>query len=198
MVNTAVSETALLGLFDNNTSGDISANDIRDFVVSTLGLCKPQSDPTPQSGCGILYTKTVNSIVELFYRDDSSTTIQITLNGRLNVGQYIYIKAVSQSEGNLNLSDGTNWNTTTSVIKGIMVETNSANWNLTLYPDSDFDSEGIFPPITLVSGASGDKILMLDLPYKDTDDTTPTEVHINYTDVIGTDTANIYIWGVTA
>lgn len=108
--------------------------------------------------------------------------------------EYIYIKATSQSEGNLDLSDGTNWNTSKSIIRSIRLDTSSTDWDLVLYPDDDFDELGTFPSQTLVKGASGNKTILLDLSYSDEDGT--DEVHLKYTDNSGTNTADIYIIGV--
>ena len=108
--------------------------------------------------------------------------------------QIISIKAIDQPEGNLNLSAST-WNTSKSIIKQIRVETDSTDWDLSLYPSDDF-SGGTLPLYQVAQSADGNFTLEIDYPYVDEDNT--NEVHIKFTDNAGSNTANITITGVKA
>jgi len=166
------------------------------YVYSDYLNLTEQSDPTNEANTGFVYTKDVGGETELFYEDASGNVLQISSSGELMAGnKYIYIAAAAQAEGNLDLSDGTNWNTDKSIIKGIHVDTVSVDWDLTLYPDDDFDELGTFPSLKLAENANSDQLILIDLPYYDTDDS--QEIHLKYTDNAGADTADIYIWGVT-
>ncbi len=108
--------------------------------------------------------------------------------------QIIHIEADSQSEGNLNLSSST-WNTSKSIIKQIRVVTSSTDWDLSLYPTDGF-SGGTLPVFQIAQGADGNFTLKMDYPYVDEDDS--NEVHVQFTDNSGSNTADITIIGVRA
>ncbi len=108
----------------------------------------------------------------------------------------IYIKALAQSVGNLTLSDDVNWNTSRSLLYYIKVVTASTDWNLTLYPDANFNDAGLFPSMILVLNRNGNMSLELMMPYWDT--TNLKKVYFNFVDNAGANTADIYITGVQA
>lgn len=108
----------------------------------------------------------------------------------------IHIKATDQAEGNLNLSAST-WNTSKSIIKQIRVVTSSIDWDLSLYPDDDFDTLGTLPIFQVAQNADGNVTLQhMDYPYVDEDGS--NEVHVKFTDNSGSNTADITIIGVKA
>jgi hypothetical protein len=106
---------------------------------------------------------------------------------------YIYIKATGQSEGDLHLSDVTNWNVDLALIKEIMVETSSTDWDLYLLQnDNGFVTDDAnIPARPLNIGGNGDETIYVDLPYEDEDGT--KEVHLYWVDNIGSTTVDIYI-----
>ena len=107
--------------------------------------------------------------------------------------KYITIIVSAQGEGNLDLSDADNWNVDTALIDTIIVKTSSTDWDLVLYPDDDFDASGSVQPITLAKHASGGQVMLLGHAYKDYDES--KEVHLQYTDNAGADTADIMVLG---
>ena len=109
--------------------------------------------------------------------------------------ELIYIKATGQSAGNLNLS-ASKWNTSKSIIKQIRVVTDSTDWDLSLYPNDDFDTSGTLPIFQVAQSADGSYSLPMDFPYTDEDDS--NEVHVKFTDNSGSNTADIIINGVKA
>lgn len=132
-------------------------------------------------------------IADVFYRNTSGDVINFN---DLDCPLYIYIKAETQAEGNLNLSDSTNWDTSKSIIHTIKIVTDSTDWDLSLYPDDGFDELGTLPSIQLMEAGNGDAVIYLDIPYHDTDNS--KEVHLKYTDNSGANTADIYLRGVKA
>ena len=161
------------------TTSDVTHNDI----VATSRLKLP-TDATAEAAGDIRYSSTA---VEPQYYDGSTWHY-------MGSPKYLYIKATTQSEGNLNLLDATNWNTDKSQILFIKVETSSTSWDLDLYPDDDFDEAGTFPSMKLVNDRDGDYTVYMNMPYYDTD--ASKEVHLKYTDNDAANTADIYIWGV--
>jgi len=113
--------------------------------------------------------------------------------------KHLYIFALTQSEGNLNLSDSTNWPTSKAMITIISVKTSSTNWLLDLYPDDDFDELGVVPSFRAMGdssgiiGGNGNANLFIWCNYEDYDGT--NEVHITFTDLSGANTADIRIYG---
>jgi hypothetical protein len=109
---------------------------------------------------------------------------------------YKYIKVTGQSEGDLHLSDGTNWNISKALIKYIRVITSSTNWDLyILQNDNSYDINDA----TITAMKIGDNIvenatIWLDLPYEDED--ASGEVHLYWLDNSGANTADIIIQGV--
>jgi hypothetical protein len=52
-------------------------------MVTKVGLWEQASDPAAVANKGYVYSKEVNSITELFYRDGSANVTQLTLNGKV-------------------------------------------------------------------------------------------------------------------
>jgi hypothetical protein len=109
--------------------------------------------------------------------------------------EYKRIVALTNSEGDLHLSDGTNWNTSKALIKTIKVETSSTDWDLYLLQNDNgyATDDATIPMRQLNDGGNGDEEMTLDYTYEDEDDT--SEVHLYWLDNSGTNTADIYIQG---
>ena len=142
--------------------------------------------------------------------DDTSTYIDKDGSGNMtftdaitgtrtlkNIGcpVYHFIKAETQSEGDLHLSDVTNWNIDKAMISIVRVKTNSTDWDLyILQNDNGFAADDAnIPKLQLVASGNGDADINVQLPYHDEDDS--KEVHLYYLDNAGTDTADIYVIG---
>lgn len=106
------------------------------------------------------------------------------------VNELRYISAADQSEGDLNLTDATNWNLDKVLITSIKVVTTSTNYDLTLYSKDDFTTG----EYKILVGGNATENILLNYPYIDADST--KEVHLRYTDVAGTATATIEIRGI--
>jgi len=106
--------------------------------------------------------------------------------------RFIYIKALTQAEGNLTLSD-TNWAVDKAMIEWIRVTTTSTDWDLDIYPDANFDELGLFPSLKLVKNRNGSYMVNLHYPYIDT--TSLQKVYLKFTDNAGMATADIYLLG---
>ena len=74
----------------------------------------------------------------------------------------------SVNTGTHGLSSAT-WGTNKALIKVIHVITSDTNWSLTLYPDSNFDDDGIVPSFQVADGESGEQIFHLDYPYQNSE-----------------------------
>ena len=108
---------------------------------------------------------------------------------------YIHIKAANQSEGDIHLSDASNWGVSKALIKLIRVVTLSTNWDMYILQNDNgyaMDDANI-AKMQIMEAASGDANIHLDLPYEDED--TGNEVHLYYIDNSGTNAADIYIIG---
>lgn len=108
---------------------------------------------------------------------------------------YIYIKATSQSEGDLHLSDAVNWNTSLALIKNIKIVTNSTDWDLYILQNDNgyLVNDANIPSQVLNEGGNTTETIMLDYSYEDEDAT--DEVHLYWIDNSGSNTADIYITG---
>jgi len=110
--------------------------------------------------------------------------------------RYIFIKATGQSEGDLHLSDGTNWNTSKALIKTIRIVTSSTDWDLYLLQnDNGYAADDAnIPKMQIMEAGNGNANIRLDLAYEDEDDS--GELHLYYLDNSGANTADIYAIGV--
>lgn len=113
----------------------------------------------------------------------------------MSTPRYIVIKATTQSEGDLHLSDGASWNTSKALISLIRVVTSSTDWDLyILQNDNGYAAnDANIPMMQIVEAGNGNINVRLDLPFEDEDDS--GEVHLYYLDNSGANTADIYVIG---
>lgn len=141
---------------------------------------------------------------------DSNTYLNVDGNGNLTITDanagtrtlknlgcptYVAIKATGQSEGDLHLSDATNWGVSKALIKLIRIVTNSTDWDLYLLQNDNgrATNDANIPEIQIMSSGNGNMDIYLDTPYEDED--ASDEVHISLVDNSGSNTADIYIIG---
>lgn len=108
---------------------------------------------------------------------------------------YLYIKATTQSEGDLNLSDGTNWGASKAYISTVRIVTSATDWDLYLLQNDNGYStnDATIPRLMIANEIEGNANLKVDVPYEDEDDS--DEVHLYYLDNSGANTADIYVIG---
>ena len=108
---------------------------------------------------------------------------------------YKYLKATGQSEGDLHLSDGTNWAISKALILLIRVLTSSTDWDLYLLQnDNGFAAnDANIPMLKIMADGDGNANIRVNYPYEDED--ASDEVHLYYIDNSGTNTADIYVIG---
>lgn len=109
-----------------------------------------------------------------------------------------YIKATGQAEGDIHLSDATNWAISKSIIHSIRVITSSTDWDLYLLQNDNgyATNDATIPMIQIMEQGNGNQNVYLNLPYTDEDST--SEVHLYYVDNSGSNTADIIIQGIQA
>lgn len=109
--------------------------------------------------------------------------------------EHLYIKATTQSEGDLHLSDSNDWGVNTAHISTIKVETTSDDWDLWLLQNDNGYSvnDADYPKTQLANGLVGNATLSVNMDYLDEDNS--REVHLYYIDNVGSATADIYIKG---
>jgi hypothetical protein len=138
-----------------------------------------------------------NTYIELVGSDLSFTDVVTGTRTLKNIGcpVYLYIKATGQAEGDLHLSDGTNWNVSKALIKTIRVITSSTDWDLYLLQnDNSFATDdAVIPKLQIMEAGNGNAVIQLDYPYHDED--ASGEVHLYYLDNSGANTATIIILG---
>jgi hypothetical protein len=147
------------------------------------------SKATPVTGDIILIEDSAASFAK------KKITIGDLPGGTGDCPEYKFIKATGQSEGDLHLSDGTNWNTSNALIKKIRIETSSTDWDAwILQNDNGFSTDDAnIPAMQIMDAGSGDLDIDLDHPYQDED--TSSEVHLYLIDNAGTATFDIYVLG---
>lgn len=108
---------------------------------------------------------------------------------------YHYIKATTQSEGDIHLSDGTNWGVSKILIQTVRIITSSTDWDLyILQNDNGYAAnDANIPSMQIMGEGSGNADISLIHPYEDEDDS--NEVHLYYLNNSGTNTADIYLMG---
>ncbi len=115
---------------------------------------------------------------------------------QLGCPTYKRIKATAQAEGDLHLSDATNWNISKALILCVRVFTVSTNWSLWLLQNDNgyAADDAVIPKLRIARELSGNANLTLNYPYQDED--ASGEVHLYYDDTAGTDTADIHVLGL--
>ncbi|NJL09626.1 MAG: hypothetical protein HC908_03780 [Calothrix sp. SM1_7_51] len=109
------------------------------------------------------------------------------------VPQIVYMQNKALTNNTLmNLSDEA-WDTNTSTIKTVIVNTTSTNYTLTLYSDSDGVSGLLGSGLVIMQSGNGNKIINLDLPYIDNDN--QKQIHIK---VAGATDAVVTVMGIRA
>jgi len=109
--------------------------------------------------------------------------------------EYKYIKALAQSEGNIHLSDATNWNTSLALIKAIHVTTLSTDWDgWILRNDNGYLADDAnIPALQIMDNGNGNYAIEFDLPYEDED--ASDEVHLYLIDNSGSATFDVFVLG---
>jgi hypothetical protein len=69
---------------DHNFKATEAGDDTIGYHIATH-LLDNVSDPTPVAGTGIIFSKTVDGVIELCYSDEDGLVKQITTKGKLNV-----------------------------------------------------------------------------------------------------------------
>ncbi len=108
---------------------------------------------------------------------------------------YIYIKAATQAEGDLHLSDGTSWAASKAHINSIRVVTSSTDWDLyILQNDNGYAADDAnIGMIQIADEVNGNANILMMHTYEDED--VSDEVHLYYLDNSGANTADFYIVG---
>jgi hypothetical protein len=108
---------------------------------------------------------------------------------------YRYIKATGQAEGDLHLSDATNWAISKAMIQCVRVVTSSTDWDLYLLQNDNgyAANDATIPMLRIANAVSGNANIMLGIPYQDED--ASSEVHLYWIDNSGANTATIMIQG---
>lgn len=130
----------------------------------------------------------------LTYMDrDASGNLMLTdaVTGTMTLAEMscpplVTLSAVTQAEGNLSLAGFRN----KVLIKWIRIKTLATDWNLTLFKKNTFLVADAFQ---VVNGKNGDYDIYLDYPYSDEDGI--SQLHINFTDVMGVNTYDIEVRG---
>jgi hypothetical protein len=166
-------------------------------------LCFVGGNPNDSGSRGNIYLGTGGDNTVPAKTSETNVIYYNTGTGKLSYGaageggtpMYIYIKATGQSEGDLHLSDVTNWGVSFALIKEIRVVTNSTDWDLhILQNDNGYSAnDANIPSQVLNVGGNGTEIIMLDYTYEDEDAT--DEVHLYWVDNSGSNTADIYVTG---
>ena len=132
-----------------------------------------------------------NILAKVWFRDEDNNMYSLSQE----TPSHIFIKATGESEGDLHLSDATNWNVNKSIIKVVRVNTASTDWDLyILQNDNGFATDDAnIPKMQLVEAGNGNANILVNLPYEDED--ASGEVHFYYVDNNGAETADIYVLG---
>jgi len=125
-------------------------------------------------------------------------SIVLAKNGFNTEPKEIHIYATSQSAGNLDLSDGTNWNVNKAFIYSIRVVTTCSDWELWLVRNDNgiVTDDADYPAWQIMGayiGGDGKSNIPINNSYIDEDGT--NEVHLVLVDNEGGQTFNIYING---
>ncbi len=157
------------------------------------------SGALPTNPAGLIY---VFDISLFYYKGLSISNIleQTGLSGSggsiIQSFMYISLISLSNSEGDIHLSNGLTWATSLSLFKNIKVVTDSTDWDLYLLQNDNgysTDDADIPAKMLMVNGNLAEEI-SIDYSYKDED--LSDEVHLYWIDNSGVNTADFYITGI--
>jgi hypothetical protein len=185
--------------------GDISANDAAtDVSGAELEELTDASETTLHSHAEVPTTADYGDIsandaatdvsgAELEELTDGSATSLHTHDD--DCPEYKYIKALAQPEGDIHLSDVTNWNTSLALIKSITIRTLSTDWDgWILRNDNGYVlNDANIPSTQIMDAGSGNYVIEFDLPYEDED--ASGEVHLHLIDNLGSNTFDVELLG---
>lgn len=194
-------------LDDLNTLG-VNAADSEFLVGTGAGALDWESGATARTSLGLGTGDTVQ-FAQLKI-DDASTYIDKDGSGNMTFTDAVvgtrtlkqlgcpthkYIKAATQSEGDLHLSDATYWGVSKALIHMIRIVTTSGDWDLYLLQnDNGYSADDAnIPKLCIGKTVCSNANLMLNIPYEDEDDS--DEVHLYWIDNEGTATVDIYVLG---
>lgn len=199
-------------LISSDTSGKLVSTDINSWITGTANQITVTDDSdgtvtlsTPQdihTGATVQFSKVEIGGVSTYIDKDGSNNMTLTdavvgtrTLKQLGCPTYKYIKATTQAEGDLHLSDATHWGISKALIKYIRIVTSSTDWDLyILQNDNGYATDdATILKLKIGDGIYGNANLWLDLPYEDEDDS--DEVHLYFLDNSGTNTADIYVLG---
>lgn len=82
-------------------NSDSNASPENDTGIKNLKMYKQTSDPTTVTDFGHFYVKLVSGVPELFYQDDTNTTLQLTSGGDLKSTAGLVVDGASTLTGNV-------------------------------------------------------------------------------------------------
>lgn len=157
---------------------------VNDIIVS--GLVVPETITGAISATTLIGTTSIQSI--------TGTINIIFITGSISNGtgvmKNIWINATSQSEGNLTLSDSTNWGCRYAFISSIKVVTASTDWDMWLCETSAFNTS-LITSRQIAANRNGNFDIDIQREYN----SDSTSVYLVYTDNAGSNTSNILIIG---
>lgn len=130
---------------------------------------------------------TMDGSNNLSLTDANAGTMTLT---ELKSMRNIWINESGQSEGNLTLSDATNWAAQYSFISSIKVVTSSTDWDMWLCETSAFNT-ALITSRQIAANRNGDFDITVMREYN----SDSNNVYLKYTDNSGSNTADILIVG---
>ena len=112
--------------------------------------------------------------------------------------KYVVGHAVTDNSASPTSVSGDQWSISKVIIKAIKVQTDSTDWDLILWTNALASDNGMYDNgyMNLALSASGDQVLLLDLPYIDYDDS--DSIHLQFLSNDGNYDAVADIYGVEA
>ena len=214
LIDDVISGTANYAItIDSDTIG-IWFGDDQDFSIYCDGTDLLFDNPTTTgdfkfsrslylTGSSVLYYNDTNTGIwedvssNLTFKDAVAGTLTLDDMGKQKI---IYItEKVLYGDPSVqieSIGDDTHWAVDEAIIKSISVRTDSTDWSITIYCDTDGNS-GIFSNIILANNLSGPQVLVLDLPYIDNESS--QRIHLDYNDNTGDALiAHVSVTGVAA
>lgn len=188
---------------------DMRVGGVSKFSVSSAGVITGSYDTsnyftTTVSAAGLVTFNAVGASAGFVFNSDVSTPSVSNLSGDLTFAdasgtttltslksmRNVWISVTGQSEGNLTISDATNWDTQYSFISSIKVVTASTDWDMWLCETSAFNTS-LITSRKIAQNVNGNYDISIMREYN----SDSNNVYLIYTDTSGTNTASILISG---
>lgn len=133
----------------------------------------------------VMLSKDING--NLVFEDANTQPVTLTA---LKSMRNIWLEGTALAQGNITLTDGTNWDAQYSFISSINVKTTSTNWDMWIFESAAFDTTSIRSR-RIVRKGSGDMLVSVNFEVN----SSSNSLYLSFVPNSGTHSVTLYVTG---